>query len=88
MDDGGMCVSAEADPANLAGSPVLLEHFHTAPFSQRPIELLHGVDTMHRENVDVVHLCASARMCAVATPNQTHREKDCYCCEGHFRGRG
>lgn len=56
MYDSGMCVSAEADPPYLAGSPVLFEHFQTATFSQRPIKLLHGVDAMHRLNVEVVHL--------------------------------
>lgn len=48
MYDRGISVSAEADPAYLAGSPVLLEHIKTAPFSQSPIEPLHGVDAMHR----------------------------------------
>ena len=51
-----MRMRAEADPAYLAGSPVLLEHLHTASFSQHPVELLESVDAVHRENVEVVHL--------------------------------
>ena len=56
MDDRGMCVRAEADPAYLACSPVLLEDFQATPFTQRPIDPLLGVNAMHRENVEVVHL--------------------------------
>lgn len=87
MYDRSMRVSAEADPAYLAGSPVFFEHFQAAPFSQCPIELLHGVDAMHRENVEVVHLRVPAinrqAICTVAAPNQTPRDKEqCYC-EGH-----
>ena len=91
MDDRGMCVRAEADPAYLAGSPVLFENFQAAPFFQRPIELLHGVDAMYRKNVEVVHLRVAPingkaiRM--VSAPHQTHRTKILYYWEGHRRGR-
>lgn len=77
MDDRGICVSAETDPAYLACSPVLFEHFQQAPFSQNPIEPLHGVNAMHRENVEVVHLRIATidqRMCGSHTTPDASRQ--------------
>lgn len=56
LDDWGVPVGAETDPADLSLGPKLFRHFHAAALPQGPVELLHGVDAVDREDVYVLHL--------------------------------
>lgn len=56
LDDWGVSMGAETYPANLTLGPVFLQHVQAAATSYGPVELLHGVDAMNGEDVDVVHL--------------------------------
>lgn len=56
LDHGGVAVSAKAHKSNPPLRPELLHYFHAAALSQRPIQLLHRVDAVEREDVHTIHL--------------------------------
>lgn len=63
LNCGSVAVRAKTDPSDLALRPKLFGHLHTAALSQRPVEPLKGVDAMKREDVHVLHLKNTRRIC-------------------------
>lgn len=71
LDHGGVGVSAKAHKSDPSLRPKLLHYFHAAALSQRPIQLLHGVDAVEREDVHAIHLRQERTHRITGTPYNT-----------------
>lgn len=66
LDHGGVGVSAKAHKSDLSLSSKLFHDFHAAALSQRPIQRLHSVDAVERDNVHILHLMQERTRCTTS----------------------